>query len=170
MLSGFFAVLGLILAAVGLYGVLSYAVVRRTREIGIRLALGARAASVLDQLRAVFGAVSAGIVAGLAGGVYFARFVQKLLYETEPVSLSSLGLPVLCLSLVALAATWQPLRRATRVDPAEALEPTDLRLPDHESIACVARLNAVVSTDRERAQRASHAIGASRRSGERERV
>jgi len=122
VLSGFFAVLGLILAAVGLYGVLSYAVVRRTREIGIRLALGARAASVIRSVAGrVAVAVSCGVVAGLAGGVYFARFVQRLLYETEPISLSSLGLPVLCLSLVALAATWQPLRRATRVDPAEAL-------------------------------------------------
>jgi predicted permease len=122
LLSGFFAALGLALAAVGLYGVSSYAVVRRTREIGIRLTLGARPAAVV---RSVLGrlalAVAAGIVAGLAGGVYFASFVRALLYETEPISAWAFGTPVLCLLAVALAAAWPPARRATRVDPAEAL-------------------------------------------------
>jgi predicted permease len=122
VLSGFFAALGLALAAVGLYGVSSYAVVRRTREIGIRLTLGARPAAVV---RNVLGrlalAVAAGIAAGLAGGVYFARFVQALLFETEPVSAWGFGVPVLALLGVALAASWPPARRATRVDPAEAL-------------------------------------------------
>jgi putative ABC transport system permease protein len=122
VLSGFFAALGLVLAAVGLYGVLSYAVVRRTREIGIRLALGAQAAAVIRSIGGrVAIAIFLGVVVGLAGGLYFGKFLETLLYETEPVSLSSLGLPVLCLSLVALAATWAPLRRATRVDPVEAL-------------------------------------------------
>ena len=122
VLSGFFAALGLALAAVGLYGVSSHAVVRRTREIGIRLTLGARPAAIV---RTVLGrvamAVAAGTVAGLLGGSYFARFVQTLLFEIEPVSLSSLGLPVLCLAGVSLVAAWFPARRATRVDPAEAL-------------------------------------------------
>jgi predicted permease len=122
VLSGFFAALGLVLAAVGLYGVLSYAVVRRTREIGIRLTLGAQPAAVV---RAIVGrgalAVIAGIAGGLAGGLYFARFVQTLLFEVEPSSPSSVVLPVICLLAVALAAAWFPARRATRVDPAEAL-------------------------------------------------
>jgi putative ABC transport system permease protein len=122
VLSGFFAALGLALAAVGLYGVSSYAVVRRTREIGIRLTLGARPAAVV---RSVLGrlalAVAAGIVAGLAGGVYFASFVRTLLFEIEPISAWGFGLPVLCLLGVALIASWPPARRATRVDPAEAL-------------------------------------------------
>ena len=122
VLSGFFAALGLVLAAVGLYGVLSYAVVRRTREIGIRLTLGAQPAAVL---RAVVSrlalAVIAGIAAGLAGGLYFATFVRTLLFEVEPASPASLVLPVFCLLAVALAAAWFPARRATRVDPAEAL-------------------------------------------------
>jgi predicted permease len=122
VLSGFFATLGLALAAVGLYGVSSYAVVRRTREIGIRLALGARPVAVV---RSVLGrmalAVIGGVIAGLAGGLYFARFVQTLLFEIEPASAASVALPVLCLAAVALIAAWSPARRATRVDPAEAL-------------------------------------------------
>jgi predicted permease len=122
VLSGFFAALGLALAAVGLYGVSSYAVVRRTREIGIRLALGARPIAVV---RSVLGrmalAVIGGVLAGLAGGLYFARFVQTLLFEIEPASPASLTLPVVCLAAVAVIAAWSPARRATRVDPAEAL-------------------------------------------------
>jgi putative ABC transport system permease protein len=122
VLSGFFAALGLVLAAVGLYGVLSYAVVRRTREIGIRLTLGAQPAAIV---RSVLGrvalAVTAGIIAGPVGGLYPGRLVQTLLFEVEPVSLLSIGLPVLCPEGVALIAAWPAARRATRVDPAEAL-------------------------------------------------
>jgi ABC-type antimicrobial peptide transport system permease subunit len=122
VLSGFFAALGLALSAVGLYGVLSYAVVRRTREIGIRLTLGARPPAVV---RSVLGrtarAMAIGIAAGLAGGIYFAGFVRALLFEVEPLSASSVALPIACLLAVAAAAAWVPARRATRVDPAEAL-------------------------------------------------
>ena len=96
--------------------------VRRTREIGIRLTLGAQPVAVV---RAAIGrlalAVIAGVAAGLAGGLYFATFVRTLLFEVEPSSPSSLVLPVCCLLVVALAAAWVPARRATRVDPAEAL-------------------------------------------------
>jgi len=122
VLSGFFATLGLVLAAVGLYGVLSYAVVRRTREIGIRLTLGAQPAAVV---RSVIGritmAVCAGVLAGLAGGVYFATFVRTFLYEVEPFRAVSFVLPVLGLLAVGFLAAWFPARRATRVDPVEAL-------------------------------------------------
>ena len=62
-----------------------------------------------------------GIVVGVAGGLYFAGFVRTLLYEVEPLSASSIVLPVACLLAVAAAAAWGPARRATRVDPAEAL-------------------------------------------------
>ena len=76
-------------------------------------------------MRSVLGrvalAVGLGIAAGLAGGLYFAGFVRALLFEIEPLSASSLALPVLCLLAVALLAAWLPARRATRVDPAEAL-------------------------------------------------
>jgi predicted permease len=122
VLSGFFAALGLVLAAVGLYGVLSYAVVRRRREIGIRLTLGAQPAAVV---RSVIGrvaiAIGLGVVAGLGGGAYFATFVETLLYEVEPFSAVSFVLPVLGLLAVGLLAAWFPARLATRVDPAEAL-------------------------------------------------
>jgi len=122
VLSGFFALLGLVLAAVGLYAVLSYSVVRRTREIGIRLALGAQAMSVMRSIAGrVTLAIAVGVMAGLAGGLYFARFVETFLYETEPLSVSSLGLPVVGLLIVAVVATWSPMRRAIRIDPAEAL-------------------------------------------------
>jgi putative ABC transport system permease protein len=122
VLSGFFAALGLALAAVGLYGVSSHAVVRRTREIGIRLTLGARPEAII---RAVLGrvalAIAAGIVLGIAGGLYFAQFLDVFFYEIEPLSVSSFALPVLGLVSVALLAAWSPVRRAARVDPAEAL-------------------------------------------------
>ncbi len=122
VLSGFFAALGLVLAAVGLYGVLSYAVVRRTREIGIRLALGAPAAAVVKAIAGrVTVAVIAGIAIGLTGGLYFARFVETLLFETQPMTMSNIALPVLGLLVVAVVATWAPLRRAIRIDPADAL-------------------------------------------------
>jgi putative ABC transport system permease protein len=122
VLSGFFAGLGLALAAIGLYGVSAYAVLRRTREIGIRLTLGARPAAIV---RAVLGrvgrAVAVGIVVGLAGGLYFAGFVRTLLYEVEPLSVSSLALPVCGLIGVAVMAAWVPARRALRVDPTVCL-------------------------------------------------
>ena len=122
MLSGFFAALGLALAAIGLYGVLSYAVARRRREIGIRLTLGAQPSAVVRSVLArVAVSVATGVVAGLAGGVYFSRFVETLLFEVEPMSGASFVVPVVCLLTVALVAAWPPARRATRIDPAEAL-------------------------------------------------
>lgn len=122
VLSAFFASLGLVLAAVGLYGVLSYAVVARRREIGIRMTLGAQPSAVVRTVLAgVALAVGGGIAAGLSGGVYFAQFMRTLLFEIEPASASSLAVPVVCLLAVAFVAAWLPARRATRVDPAEAL-------------------------------------------------
>jgi len=122
VLSAFFAGLGLVLAGVGLYGVLSYAVVRRTREIGIRMALGARGAAVVKTIAGrVALALMIGVAGGLAGGLYFARFLEALLFEIQPDSLGSLAVPVLWLLLVGVVATWAPLRRAIRVDPSEAL-------------------------------------------------
>jgi putative ABC transport system permease protein len=122
VLSGFFACVGLALAAIGLYGVSSYAVVQRVREIGIRLALGAGRATVV---RAVLGGLGAalaiGLAAGLAGGVYLSRFLRTLLFEIEPIDVGTLAMSILGLLVVALAAAWRPARRAARIDPVVAL-------------------------------------------------
>lgn len=122
MLSGFFALIGLVLAAVGLYGVLSYAVVQRTREIGIRVALGAQALRVMRTVLAeVGGAALAGTICGLAGGLYLSRFVAALLFEVTPLDFWSLALPLGTLLLAALLAAALPALRAARVDPVIAL-------------------------------------------------
>lgn len=90
LLSGFFGVVGLLLAIVGLYGVLNYSVIRRTREIGIRLAIGAQPRSVMRLvMKDVTRQVLAGVVAGLAVGLYLARFVETLLFEVEPLTLAT---------------------------------------------------------------------------------
>lgn len=121
-LSAFFAIIGLVLAAVGLYGVLSYDVVQRTREIGIRVALGARHLSVISTVMADAGvSVLVGAACGLAGGLYLSRFVEALLFEVTPLEFWSLALPLGTLSLAALVAAILPARRATRVDPVIAL-------------------------------------------------
>ena len=122
LLAGFFALVGLVLAAVGLYGVLSYSVVQRTREIGIRMALGARQLRVV---RTVFadasGAAVAGAIVGLAGGLYASRFVETLLFEVTPLEFWSLALPLGTLLLTAALAATLPALRAARVDPVIAL-------------------------------------------------
>jgi predicted permease len=122
VLSGFFALAAVVLAGVGLYGVLSYAVVRRTREIGIRVALGARRAAVVRLVVKEVGLVTAiGLAAGFGGGRLLAGFVEKLLFEVKATDAVSIGLPLgLLLAGTALAAV-RPALRAARVDPAVAL-------------------------------------------------
>jgi putative ABC transport system permease protein len=121
-LLGFFAGVALLLTAVGLYGVIAFAVAQRTHEIGIRVALGA---SRSDVLRMVLTRGIALTLAGIAIGVFSAaalsRLVQSLLYETPP--LEPLTYCVVCaiLSSVALLASYVPARRAMRVDPMVAL-------------------------------------------------
>jgi putative ABC transport system permease protein len=122
LLSGFFALVGLVLAAVGLYGVLSYSVVQRTREIGIRVALGARQLRVARTVLAdAGGAVLVGAAGGLTGGLYLARFVEALLFEVTPLDFWSLALPLATLLLAAGLAATIPALRAARVDPVVAL-------------------------------------------------
>ena len=122
VLSGFFAVAAVVLAAVGLYGVLSYAVVRRTREIGIRVALGARRASVIRLILAEVGLVTAaGLAAGFLCGRLLSGAVRKLLFEVKPTDAASLALPAACLLAAAAIAAIRPALRAARVDPAVAL-------------------------------------------------
>ena len=119
---GIFSALAMTLAGVGLYGVLSNAVARRTREVGIRMALGAK---VGDVLKLVMGEgmklVVAGTVIGLTGAIVLTRLVDHLLFEitaTDPVTLAAV---IVLLTLVAGLACWFPARRATVVDPVVAL-------------------------------------------------
>jgi putative ABC transport system permease protein len=117
-----FAFLALVLATVGLYGVLAYTVVQRTREIGVRLALGARPGDVLAMiLRQGVRVTLMGISVGVLLAVAAARIARSLLYQTPPVdALTFLGIGLL-LGLVALMACWFPARRAARIEPMEAL-------------------------------------------------
>jgi predicted permease len=122
VLSGFFALAAVVLAGVGLYGVLSYSVVRRTREIGIRVALGARRTSVVRLVLAEVGLVMAvGLAAGFAGGKLLAGFVENLLFEVKATDAVSVGLPLGLLLAGAALAAMRPALRAARVDPAVAL-------------------------------------------------
>jgi predicted permease len=122
LLSGFFGVVSLVLAAVGLYGVLSYSLVQRKREIGIRLALGARPRSVIRSMVADLGLlILAGAIAGLGCGIGLARLVRTLLFDVTPYDPASLLVPLLVLASAAVAAAVPPALRAARVDPIEAL-------------------------------------------------
>ena len=122
LLSGFFAAVGLLMAAVGLYGVLSYSVVRRTREIGIRMALGARSgALVIAIVRDAALMTGIGIIVGLAGGLYLSGFVKGLLHEVYPTDAFSIVMPIGCLLLTAFFAAVPAAWRASQLDPVEAL-------------------------------------------------
>jgi len=117
-----FGLLALLLAAIGLYGVLAYAVTQRTREIGIRIALGAPANQVLGLiLHQGMGWVLAGIVVGLAGALALTRFLRSLLFGVSALDPATFASVTLILGVVALLACWLPARRAAKVDPMEAL-------------------------------------------------
>jgi predicted permease len=122
LILGLFAALALALAALGIYGVMSYAVAQRTREIGVRMALGAAREQVVRMVLSE-GArvVLAGTAAGLVAGLLLARLMAGLLYEVTPGDPLSLTLVTLVLAAVALAACLLPARRAASVDPMEAL-------------------------------------------------
>jgi predicted permease len=121
-LSGFFGVVTLILACVGLYGLLSYLVLRRTGEIGLRMALGARPAQVLRMiLSESFGLVSVGLVLGVAVAFGASRFVESMLFGLSPADPLTYGVVAGVIIAVALAASLFPALRAARVDPMTAL-------------------------------------------------
>ena len=122
ILSVAFGALATLLAAVGLYGVMAYAVARRTREIGIRMALGAERGRVLRMvLREVVMMAVAGVGAGLLAAVYVTRKVQAQLFGLSPSDPLTLGTTVVFLLAVALFAGFGPARRATTIDPNVAL-------------------------------------------------
>jgi ABC-type antimicrobial peptide transport system permease subunit len=122
LLLGVFAALGLLLAGVGLYGVLSYSVGQRTREFGVRLAIGATPRSLLVHvLGGGFRLATVGLAVGMAGAFLLARLMTTLLYEVSPYDPLTLGAVATLLLAVGLLACWLPARRATRVDPVIAL-------------------------------------------------
>ena len=121
-LSGFFGVLALLLAALGLYGVTAYAVSRRRAEIGLRMALGAAPSGVVSMvLGRVSLLVGLGIVGGLAASLWAATFVTPLLYGLEPRDPVTLTLAALVLGAIGALAGWIPAMRASRIDPARVL-------------------------------------------------
>ena len=119
---GAFALLALLLAAVGLYGVIACTVSERTREVALRVALGA---TKRDILRLVFasgaGAIAAGLVVGIVASQLLMRFLESMLFGTAPSDPQSMGLAVAALAAVTAIAHWIPARRALRVDPSTAL-------------------------------------------------
>ena len=118
-----FAVVALALGAVGIYGVIAYAVGRRTREIGVRMALGARRSDVLGMvLREGAVLAAGGIAIGVAGAVFATRALRSLLFGVEPGDPATLVVVAIVLAAVAIGASWLPARRAASVDPAVALQ------------------------------------------------
>ena len=117
-----FAIVSLLLAAVGLYGVVSYTVAQRTREVGLRVALGATPGHVFRLVCASgFGTVLAGLALGLLGSAATTGLLEGQLYGVEPLDPAALGSAVFLLGAVAMTAHLLPIRRALRVDPTIAL-------------------------------------------------
>jgi putative ABC transport system permease protein len=122
VLLGLFAGIAVVLAAVGLYGVMAFAVGQRRSELGLRMALGADARDVLRLvLRQGLTPVVAGVIVGLLASAALTRVMTGLLYEIQPFDPLTLVAVSLLLTLVATAACYVPARRATRIDPLAAL-------------------------------------------------
>ncbi|HTQ56845.1 MAG TPA: ABC transporter permease [Bryobacteraceae bacterium] len=122
LLLGSFAALAVLLAAVGLYGIISYSVSQRTHEFGIRMAVGARPRDVMTLvLGHAARLAAAGLVVGLAGAMALTRLMKSLLYGVTPTDPATLAIVVLLMSGVVLVAALVPARRATNVDPTAAL-------------------------------------------------
>jgi putative ABC transport system permease protein len=117
-----FSLLALILSAVGIFGVVSYSVARRTREIGIRMALGAEPGSVLGMVvRSSMGMVGMGLIVGLAASLLLSRTLKAFLYGIGPTDPVALAGGIVLLAAAAFLASWIPARRGTRIDPTAAM-------------------------------------------------
>jgi len=122
LLLGIFAGLALVLATIGVFGVINYSVAQRTQEIGIRLALGAQRSDVF-KLIVGHGLILAlvGVLIGSLGAFAMTRLIAKLLFDVSPTDASTFVLVSVLMTVVALLACYLPARRATRVDPLVAL-------------------------------------------------
>ncbi|HYM00866.1 MAG TPA: FtsX-like permease family protein, partial [Blastocatellia bacterium] len=121
-LSGFFGLLAVLLACVGLYGVISYGVTTRTGEIGVRLALGAEPHDVISMvLREAFILVGLGVLIGIPVVIGGNRMLESLLYNAKSIDIGLIGLGAIVLIAVAMIAAYVPARRASRTDPMNAL-------------------------------------------------
>jgi ABC-type antimicrobial peptide transport system permease subunit len=117
-----FGALALMLVALGLYGVLNAMVTRRTSEVGVRMALGARERDIVRLLtRDTTTMVGPGFVAGVMTAFATTRFIRSRLFGVEPTDLATTCAAILVLLLVVMGAVWLPVRRATRIDPMNAL-------------------------------------------------
>jgi putative ABC transport system permease protein len=114
--------MALVLAAVGIYGVMSYSVRRRTRELGTRLALGASPTAIVRLVMRQAAAIAgAGVVVGVVTGLAAARALSSMLYGVPPWDPTALGAASFVLTVTALGASYLPARQASRVDPARTL-------------------------------------------------
>ena len=121
-----FAVIGLLLAVIGVYGVLSFEVSRRTREIGIRSALGASGARIAGNTLTDAAKLTAmGVAVGVLAAAFATKLIGSLLYTTSPRDPLVYGAVVACIVVVSLIAAYLPARRAVRVDPVVALKASD---------------------------------------------
>jgi predicted lysophospholipase L1 biosynthesis ABC-type transport system permease subunit len=122
MLGVFFAAVALLLAGIGLYGVLNYSVLQRRREIAIRVAVGARGASIARLVTGdVFSMVAVGVVAGVGLGLASARYMESLFFQVKASDASILAVPSAVILALAVVATVPAVLRALRIDPVEIL-------------------------------------------------
>jgi len=122
LLAGIFAGVALLLASIGTYGVLSYAVAQRTREIGIRMAVGAQREQISAQfLKIGLRLLITGTVIGLIGAALSGRALQNILFDVPPVHPATFAATAAIMTVVCLVACWLPARRASRTDPMKAL-------------------------------------------------
>ena len=121
-LSTFFGILAVFLSCIGIYGLLSYSVARRTSELGIRLALGARSHTLIWMiLRESVVLLAIGLAIGIPVALSSTRILKGLLFELSPLDPSALTIAIAAVACMTLAAAWLPARRATRIDPVQAL-------------------------------------------------